>query len=130
MDDLPDRPAQGRNCAECGTLRIVRARLTARSARSWTGNSRFDLETAAATAPPRLLRVDQARASLMIWSWVNSARPSSANSVPMPDCLAPPNGMCGAMSRCLLIQTVPASIWLATSWARLMSDDHTDAPRP
>ena len=47
---------------------------------------------------------------LMICSWVNSARPSSANSVPMPDCLAPPNGMCGAMSRCLLIQTVPASI--------------------
>src|SRR5277367_3272090 len=75
---------------------------------------------------------DQALAPgpLMIWSWVNSANPSSANSVPMPDCLAPPNGICGAISRCLLIQTVPASILLATSWARLMSDDQTDAPRP
>src|SRR5258706_14471613 len=74
--------------------------------------------------------VDQLRASLMICSWVNSARPSSANSVPMPDCLAPPNGMCGAMSRCLLIHTVPASIWLATLWARAVSDDQTEAPRP
>src|ERR1700730_8456984 len=59
----------------------------------------------------------------MICSWVNSARPSSANSVPMPDCLAPPKGMCGAMSRCLLIHTVPASIWLATLWARAVFDD-------
>src|SRR5260370_34268627 len=53
MDVLPDRPAQGRNCAERGTPRIVRARLTARSARSWTGSSGFDLETTAETAPPR-----------------------------------------------------------------------------
>jgi hypothetical protein len=39
----------------------------------------------------------------------------SANSVPMPDCLAPPYGICGAISRCLLIHTVPASIRVATS---------------
>ena len=36
----------------------------------------------------------------------------------------------GAMSRCLLIHTVPASIWLATLWARAVSDDQTEAPRP
>lgn len=29
---------------------------------------------------------DRQRAALMICSWVNSASPSSANSVPMPDC--------------------------------------------
>src|SRR6202035_5074179 len=79
----------------------------------------------AAAAPPRSSMSRQVRASLMICSWVNSASPSSANSVPMPDCLAPPNGICGAMSRCLLIHTVPASIWLAILCARAVSDPQT-----
>jgi len=56
-------------------------------------------------------------ASLITWTWVNSYKPSCANSTPSPDCLAPPNGMVGPKSRCLLIHTVPASMRVARSCA-------------
>ena len=54
-------------------------------------------------------------ALLMILDCVNSSSPSWPISVPKPDCLAPPNGMSGGRSRCLLTQTVPESIRCATS---------------
>src|ERR1700692_2646642 len=54
MDALPDGPAQAG--ATPNFVPLVRARLTARCALSWTGNPPLDLETTAATAPPRSFR--------------------------------------------------------------------------
>ena len=47
-----------------------------------------------------------------------------------PGVLDPPNGICGAMSICVLIHTVPASSRVATSCARSVLEDQTDAPSP
>src|SRR3546814_6544689 len=50
----------------------------------------------------------------MILAWVNSLRPSTPCSRPIPDCLAPPNGTSHGMSRCLFTHTVPDWICNAT----------------
>src|SRR5262249_47900628 len=69
-------------------------------------------------------------AMLMMVAWVNTLSPSGPSSTPIPDCLAPANGVSGPRSRCLFTQTVPALIRAATPSARSRSDDQTEPPRP
>src|SRR6478735_4533927 len=58
------------------------------------------------------------------------ARAASPSSLPMPDCLTPPNGIRKSESLLLLIQTMPASISLATRCARTRSLVNSAAPSP
>ena len=78
-------------------------------------------------------RASLQRAIFRTLRWVNSSSPAAPNSVPIPDCLAPANGMPGSSSPCLLTQTVPDSIRAASLLCRIhIRGPHTaarDLPR-
>src|SRR5688572_15969478 len=69
-------------------------------------------------------------ATFTTWISVNPRRPHGPFSTPIPDHLAPPNGVFGRIARCWFTHAVPQSRSVATSAARSAFDDHTEPESP